>query len=80
MDNFYITFDEEGHIFKGGWIVVRATNKQEALLKMGKKYHPGKSLNELFEEYAFIYSSEIFERTKIFSEGNLGSFEQGFIG
>lgn len=60
MDKFYITFNEKGHIFRGGWVVAMATDKKEALLKMGKKYHPGKSLHELYEEYAFIYSSEIF--------------------
>lgn len=80
MEDFYITFGSEDHIFKGGWIVVKATSKKEALEKLIKKYEPEMNPEKPWSNVASIYTEKEFKRTNMSRYGNFDVFEIGRIG
>lgn len=74
MRSYYFTFGcNAKHLFKGGWIIIKAKNKKNAEKVFGL-YFSDKS------GYAMIYSEKEFKRTQMYLNGNYGKRCHGIIG
>lgn len=78
MRSYYFTFGcNAKHLFEGGWIIIKAKNKENAQ-KLFELYFPDKSdLNEC--KYSMVYSEKEFKRTQMYANGNYGKRCHGII-
>ena len=78
MKRFYFTFGtDERYPFKGGWIIVKAKNLSAAINAF-RAYFPNR------EESGLLNCSDYYDQTnfilsRMFNEGNLGSYCHGVI-
>ena len=74
---YYFTFgSNETQPFKGGWTIVYADSWEEAINKFCV-VHPKTA--DGFINCAFVYDEDKFKQTKMYTNGNLGKFEQEVI-
>lgn len=73
MSKFYFTFGtDSGFSFKGGWVVVSATDRENAVKRFEEDFPPRKKNNNIVN-CAWIYDQKSFEDTEMFRENdNLG--------
>lgn len=68
---FYFTYGcSENYPFYGGWTEVEAPDLSSAIA-LFRIYHPDKI--ESIINCAFFYTTEDFEKSKMFKEGNFGA-------
>lgn len=77
---FYITYGNT-HLFVGGWSLVHADSKEEAIHKLYKN-HPTLCAVHVPNYYVFssIYNEEEFKKTGMKTKGNFGRFQHEEIG
>jgi hypothetical protein len=69
MNKYYFTFGTADYFpFKGGWVEVMANSEQEAIKIYNDSYPPS---HEGTINCAFVYEQNEFEKTFMFTEGNL---------
>lgn len=74
---YYFTYGQnETQPFVGGWTVVNANSYIEAIDKFNA-VHP--TTKDGFINCAFVYDENEFKRTKMYTSGNCGKFEQEVI-
>lgn len=74
---YYFTFgSNKTQPFMGGWTVVHADSWEEAVNKFCE-VHPKTADGSI--NCAFMYDENEFKRTKMYTNGNCGKFEQEVI-
>lgn len=73
LQKFYFTFGSEGQLYNGGWVLIHAVDKADAIKKFKKRYKE-KSMKNHKLNYSLSYYQEDFEATRMFSDGNFGVY------
>ena len=76
FENIYFTYGSSGQDFSGGWTRVVATDLRQAIA-LFRMYHPD---HNGFIHCCSMYREDDFKKTKMYSEGNFGKFENEVIG
>jgi len=70
MKKYYFTFGTADYFpFKGGWVEVIADSRQEAIEIYNSNYP---QFHEGTINCAFVYDQDVFEKSCMYVEGNLG--------
>lgn len=74
LKRWYFTFGTSPLFpYFGGWVVVHAVNKTEAINKFNQVYPPRKGASGEIVNCSFIYPEEVFNEFPWPEEGNLGN-------